>query len=39
MSSQGGAVGNENINTDIITLTRHINEEQANHPEATGDFT
>lgn len=32
-------VGQENINTDIITLTRFLTEEQAKHPEATGDFT
>jgi hypothetical protein len=34
-----GAVGQEAINTDIITLTRFITEEQAKHKEATGDFT
>ncbi len=28
-----------NINTDIITLTRFLTEEQTKHPEATGDFT
>jgi len=27
------------INTEIITLSRFITEEQAKHPEATGDFT
>lgn len=32
-------VGQENINTDIITLTRQLTEEQNKHPEATGDFT
>lgn len=32
-------VGQENINTDIVTLTRFLTEEQAKHPEATGDFT
>ncbi|KAI9714625.1 MAG: Fructose-1,6-bisphosphatase [Chrysothrix sp. TS-e1954] len=32
-------VGQENINTDIITLTRFLNEEQVKHKEATGDFT
>ncbi|KAL2001005.1 hypothetical protein VTN02DRAFT_2350 [Thermoascus thermophilus] len=32
-------VGQENINTDIITLTRFLTEEQTKHPEATGDFT
>lgn len=35
----GGAVGQEKIKTDIITLTRFLTEEQAKHPEATGDFT
>ena len=29
----------ENVNTDIVTLTRYLTEEQAKHPEATGDFT
>jgi len=38
-NGQGGAVGDEKINTDIITLTRHLNEEQTKHAEATGDFT
>lgn len=32
-------VGQENINTDIFTLTRLLTEEQNKHPEATGDFT
>ncbi|KAK3210430.1 hypothetical protein GRF29_44g2682449 [Pseudopithomyces chartarum] len=36
--SNGGAVG-EAINTDIITLTRFLTEEQTKHKEATGDFT
>lgn len=36
--SSGGAVG-EAINTDIITLTRFLTEEQTKHKEATGDFT
>lgn len=31
--------GKEEINYDIITLTRHLTEEQAKHKEATGDFT
>lgn len=31
--------GSEEINYDIITLTRHLTEEQVKHPEATGDFT
>lgn len=38
-NGEGGAVGNEKINTDIITLTRFLTEEQAKHKEATGDFT
>ena len=38
-SGEGGAVGNEKINTDIITLTRFLTEEQTKHKEATGDFT
>ena len=29
----------EKINTNIVTLTRYLTEEQAKHPEATGDFT
>ena len=29
----------ESINTDIITLTRFLTEEQTKHKEATGDFT
>ncbi|KAF2434517.1 inositol phosphatase [Tothia fuscella] len=32
-------VGTETINTDIVTLTRFLTEEQAKHKEATGDFT
>jgi fructose-1,6-bisphosphatase I len=32
-------VQQEKVNTDIITLTRFLTEEQAKHPEATGDFT
>ena len=31
--------GSEQINTDIVTLTRFLTEEQAKHKEATGDFT
>jgi fructose-1,6-bisphosphatase I len=38
-NGSGGPVGDEKINTDIITLTRHLNEEQTKHAEATGDFT
>lgn len=29
----------EKINTNIVTLTRFLTEEQAKHKEATGDFT
>jgi fructose-1,6-bisphosphatase I len=32
-------VGSEEINKDIVTLTRFLTEEQAKHKEATGDFT
>ncbi|KAF2103824.1 fructose-1,6-bisphosphatase [Rhizodiscina lignyota] len=35
----GGAVGQEKINLDIVTLTRFLTEEQTKHKEATGDFT
>lgn len=38
-ANAGTAVGQENINTDIITLTRFLTEEQLRVPEATGDFT
>jgi fructose-1,6-bisphosphatase I len=36
---EGGAVGKESINTEIVTLTRFLNEEQVKHKEATGEFT
>lgn len=41
MATNGDAppAGKEEINTDIITLTRFLTEEQAKHKEATGDFT
>ncbi|KAK5174269.1 Fructose-1,6-bisphosphatase [Saxophila tyrrhenica] len=43
MASNGdkdaGPAGRESINTEIVTLTRHLNEEQTKHREATGDFT
>ena len=42
MASNGDAhppVGEEKINTDIVTLTRFLTEEQTKHKEATGDFT
>lgn len=32
-------VSQEKINTDIVTLTRFLTEEQSKHKEATGDFT
>jgi fructose-1,6-bisphosphatase I len=36
----GAGVGSsEKINTEIITLTRFLTEEQTKHKEATGDFT
>lgn len=38
-NGDGGAIGGEKINTDIITLTRFLTEEQTKHKEATGDFT
>lgn len=38
-TSSEGPVGQEKINTDIVTLTRFLTEEQAKHKEATGDFT
>jgi len=39
MATNGEAVQNEVINTDIVTLTRFLTEEQSKHKEATGDFT
>lgn len=41
MASNGHTepVAAEKINTDIITLTRWLTEEQRKHKEATGDFT
>jgi len=40
-SSNGGHLTPEmeKVNTNIITLTRFLTEEQAKHKEATGDFT
>jgi len=32
-------VGQEQINTDIVTLSRFLTEEQTKVKEATGDFT
>jgi len=41
MASNGNNVQyqDEKVNTDIITLTRFLTEEQSKHKEATGDFT
>ena len=38
-TNNAGPAGQEKINTDIITLTRWLTEEQSKHKEATGDFT
>jgi hypothetical protein len=38
-NGEGAAPIKEEINYDIITLTRHLTEEQTKHKEATGDFT
>lgn len=38
-NGQTAPVSNEKINTDIVTLTRFLTEEQGRHKEATGDFT
>jgi fructose-1,6-bisphosphatase I len=34
-----GQAETEKVNTNIITLTRFLTEEQVKHKEATGDFT
>jgi fructose-1,6-bisphosphatase I len=39
ISSGHPPVQQEKVNTDIVTLTRFLTEEQTKHPEATGDFT
>lgn len=39
MASNGEGGAGEKINTDIITLTRFLTEEQTKVKEATGDFT
>jgi len=41
MANNGSAppVGQENINTDIVTLSRFLTEEQTKYPDASGDFT
>lgn len=38
-NSNGNAPVPEKVNTNIVTLTRFLTEEQAKHKEATGDFT
>jgi fructose-1,6-bisphosphatase I len=38
-NATNAGVGTESINTEIITLTRFLTEEQTKHKEATGDFT
>ncbi|KAL9098201.1 MAG: hypothetical protein Q9163_006094 [Psora crenata] len=39
MNGETPPVAQEKINTDIVTLTRFLTEEQRKHKEATGDFT
>lgn len=40
MASNGNNMNeSEKVNTNIVTLTRFLTEEQAKHKEATGDFT
>ena len=39
MDGEAGPAGTESINTEIVTLTRFLTEEQTKHKEATGDFT
>jgi fructose-1,6-bisphosphatase I len=39
MATNGVKQQDEKINTDIVTLTRFLTEEQVKHKEATGDFT
>ena len=42
MSQSNGEVqpiSQEKVNTNIVTLTRFLTEEQSKHKEATGDFT
>ncbi|KAH7359123.1 fructose-1,6-bisphosphatase [Plectosphaerella cucumerina] len=38
-TTNGSGGETEKINTNIVTLTRFLTEEQAKHKEATGDFT
>ncbi|KAF4978304.1 hypothetical protein FZEAL_5277 [Fusarium zealandicum] len=39
MASNSNEYEGEKVNTNIVTLTRFLTEEQAKHKEATGDFT
>lgn len=38
-NGDAASMSSEKINTDIVTLTRFLTEEQGKHKEATGDFT
>lgn len=38
-NGEAAPLAHEKINTDIVTLTRFLTEEQSKHKEATGDFT
>ena len=38
-TTENGMPETEKVNTNIVTLTRFLTEEQAKHKEATGDFT
>jgi fructose-1,6-bisphosphatase I len=38
-NGEGNGAMPEQINTNIVTLTRFLTEEQTKHKEATGDFT
>ncbi|MCJ1253364.1 Fructose-1,6-bisphosphatase [Lignoscripta atroalba] len=38
-NGEAASVGTPQINTNIVTLTRFLTEEQSKHKEATGDFT
>ncbi|KAF5016077.1 hypothetical protein F66182_12358, partial [Fusarium sp. NRRL 66182] len=39
MATTNSGQETEKVNTNIVTLTRFLTEEQAKHKEATGDFT
>jgi fructose-1,6-bisphosphatase I len=39
MVATNGTSETEKVNTNIVTLTRFLTEEQVKHKEATGDFT